>query len=86
MTTPIEPKPMKLTKSTVMKLLADLSGVTVTGKGADFEIETTEEQHDTVHARVSGLGGYKTGYGNWILRTDYKPMGDWNDPSSRWHY
>lgn len=31
-------------------------------------------------------GGYRTGYGAWVLQESPLDMGDWNDPSSRWHY
>jgi hypothetical protein len=31
-------------------------------------------------------GGFYTGYGALILRVGYKSKGDWNDPSSEWHY
>jgi len=33
-----------------------------------------------------GWGGFKTGYGSWILRPGYQSTGDWNDKSSPCHY
>jgi hypothetical protein len=31
-------------------------------------------------------GGFRTGYGGWILQQNYRDAGDWNDRSSRHHY
>ncbi len=35
---------------------------------------------------VATVGGYKTGWGGWVLKPGYKSKGDWSDKSSRWHY
>lgn len=32
------------------------------------------------------IGGYKTGYGAWVLSSGYQDRGDWNDRTSAWHY
>lgn len=51
---------------------------------ADYE-KTEEIMHRAV--KTLHWGGFKTGYGSWILRRDYaSDMGDWNDKSSKWHY
>jgi hypothetical protein len=47
------------------------------------------ESSETLKQRVISIlkvGGFKTGYGSWILREDYQSPGDWNDKASRWHY
>jgi len=31
-------------------------------------------------------GGSYTQYGAFILKENFVSMGDWNDPSSKWHY
>lgn len=34
-----------------------------------------------------GWGGFRCGWGGWVLRADYRPtQGDWNDPESEHHY
>ena len=59
----------------------------VTGAGKVWEVELKDEATmKRFCAAVEALGGYRTGYGSWILRPGYKPMGDWNDKSSQWHY
>jgi len=60
------------------------------GSGSRWEVEVPDEKAKNKLFRVlpkdAGIGGYKTGYGAWVLRPGYQSMGDWNDPSSRWHY
>lgn len=59
----------------------------VTGAGRVWEVELADEETmQKFCATVCALGGYRTGYGSWILRPGYEGNGDWNDKSSRWHY
>lgn len=77
-----------LTKSKVEKLMRD-NGVRgeVRGRGRDFEVELPNEHNKKKFGKhVAKLGGYKTGYGGWVLRPGYTASGDWNDKSSRHHY
>ena len=32
------------------------------------------------------VGGYKCGYGAWVLSPQYKPSGEWSNPASELHY
>ena len=51
---------------------------------ADFD--ATEAAMEEVSALL-GWGGYRTGYGSWVLRSDYAPCSeDFNSTASRWHY
>lgn len=36
--------------------------------------------------KALGWGGYRTGYGAWVLQTKTTDMGEYGDKSSRWHY
>lgn len=77
-----------ITKSKVVKLM-NQHGIKgeVRGAGRNFEVELPNEFNKKKFGKhVAKLGGYKTGYGGWVLRPNYQPMGDWNDKSSRHHY
>ena len=51
---------------------------------ADFD--ATEAAMEEVSALL-GWGGYRTGYGSWVLRSDYAPCSeDFNSTASRYHY
>lgn len=83
-----EPKPM--TRRDVDKLMktANIQGE-VTGSGSSWEVELPDEKAKKAFEKAAGrkFGGYKTGYGGWVLRAAGNiDMGDWNDKSSRWHY
>jgi len=57
------------------------------GSGSSWEVELADEATvDVFCARVTPVGGYRTGYGAWVLRPNYQTSGDWNDRSSRCHY
>jgi hypothetical protein len=57
------------------------------GAGKAWEVELPDEAAKNKFQREVGpTGGYKTGYGGWVLKPGHKDKGDWNDPSSRWHY
>jgi len=68
-----------------------LDQVELGGRGRDWSIECP---NDRIEKKVSkafkaqgiNLGGYRTGYGAWVLKPDYQSKGDWGDPSSRHHY
>ena len=45
-----------------------------------------EETMNAFQEKVVKAGGYKTGYGAWVLRPGYVSQGDWNDRTSRCHY
>jgi hypothetical protein len=74
-----------VTAAKARKLFAGLGEVR--GSGQDWEVEVPNEAaRRKAHKLLPGLGGYKTGYGAWVLRLGHEPMGDWNDKASRWHY
>ncbi len=79
------------TKTQLQKLLAEnkIPG-TVSGKGSDWELELPDDKAYDLWKKTLGkkipVGGYRAGYGGWVLRPGYKDKGDPNDPSSRWHY
>lgn len=57
----------------------------------DSEVDraVSEEVADAaldVLGRYGNWGGFRTGYGGWILQQNYRDAGDWNDRSSRHHY
>jgi hypothetical protein len=62
----------------------------VSGRGANWEVEVPDEKAKKKLEKALplgvGLGGYRTGYGGWVLSPSYKSMGEFNDPSSRHHY
>lgn len=61
------------------------------GRGKDWEIECPDEgvmklvSKALQKARIP-WGGYRTGYGAWVMREEYQGKGDWNDPYSKHHY
>jgi hypothetical protein len=80
-----------LTKRQVAKILKDnkIDGE-VSGSGTRWSVELKNDaarrRFEKVLPKGTGLGGYRTGYGGWVLDPHYKSMGDFNDPSSRHHY
>jgi len=80
-----------MTKTQIIKALAT-HGISaeVTGAGQNWEVELpNEEAKDLFFEKIAeaNVGGYKTGYGAWVLRPGYKsdPF-DFNHPASRHHY
>ena len=60
---------------------------TVSGSGSAWEVELQDgKAKNAFQKKVCLAGGFKTGYGGWVLKPRYTSQGDWNDPSSRWHY
>lgn len=55
------------------------------GAGKNWEIELVGKAVKQFEKFVLA-GGFKTGYGAWILSPGYVAAGDWNDKSSIWHY
>ena len=49
------------------------------------DYDKTEKKEREVNS-VLKWGGFKAGYGSWILQANYESLGDWNDVSSRHHY
>lgn len=77
-----------MTKTQVQKAMAahNIPGE-VTGAGQNWQVELpTELMKDIFFANIAQVGGYKTGYGAWVLSPNYQSQGDWNDKSSRCHY
>lgn len=59
----------------------------LTGRGAAWEVELADDKTMRKFCRlVAKVGGYKTGYGAWVLRPGYVSAGDFNDKTSRHHY
>ena len=71
-----------------------LDQVKLHGRSYDWEVEApTQKIAKLVYKAlcangINATGGYTTGYGGEIIRDGANDidMGDWNDPSSKWHY
>lgn len=77
-----------MTRAKVIKAMeaAGIEGE-VSGHGVNWEVEVpNEEVMAEFCAKVSPAGGYRTGYGAWVLSAEYEGNGDFNDRTSRWHY
>ena len=75
----------------ILKKARLLDKVELSGRSSDWSIECPNDRIQDLVMKAFlkekiGLGGYRTGYGAWVLRQDYRSKGDWNDPSSRHHY
>lgn len=87
-----------MTRNQIIKKLveAKVEMTTVTVRKGEIEIYATTKAGEfsdrktriemNKAARVLGWGGYRCGYGAWVLQERHVDMGDWNDKSSRWHY
>jgi hypothetical protein len=77
------------TKTQVKKLMAanNVPGE-LSGRGRNWEVELpNDEAHELWNATMGvSVGGYRSGCGTWVLRPGYVSKGDYNDPSSAWHY
>ena len=60
----------------------------VSGRGSDWEVEVAnEEEANAWHAVVNNLGGYRCGWGGWVLSPSHVPhTGDYCNVSSSHHY
>jgi len=78
-----------LTKNQVQTLMTkfNIPGE-VGGQGKNWEATLPDEKAKNLFQKhvLREIGGYKTGWGGWVLRPDYQSKGDYMDPSSRWHY
>ena len=81
------------TVKSILRKAGLLDLVELSGRGSDWEIEApnskiADKVRDALRPHGILTGGFTTGYGAHILRDSGKvvDMGDWNDPSSRWHY
>lgn len=86
-------------KATLKRLVREhaLDRVVEINSGKEVEIYVTdvdgnvnEKRTETIMelfcSEVANWGGYKTGYGAWVLQEGYVSKGDWNDKSSAHHY
>jgi len=73
------------TMKAVVRKLA-LQTAEIRGRGEEAEIEIQDEREAERFMLETGLGGYRTGYGAWVLRGGYVGNGDYGDSTSRWHY
>ena len=77
-----------MTKTQVIKAMkaAGIKGE-VRGRGEAWEVTLDNDKVMRAFGRkVANAGGFKTGWGGWILRPNYRDNGDWNDRASRHHY
>jgi hypothetical protein len=51
-----------------------------------LEVEFANEQDAQRANKTLRWGGYKTGWGGWVLQERYVDKGEYGDPSSRHHY
>jgi hypothetical protein len=69
------------------KMLAANIGGKISGAGDNWEVEVDDEQTMKKFVKkVTPCGGFRTGYGSWILSPNYTPKGDFNSVASAWHY
>lgn len=81
---------MALTKTQVKKAMqsAGIEGE-LTGKGQEWEVELANEEIANLFCEkvTSEVGGYKTGYGAYVYRPNYRvDEFDFNCTASRDHY
>lgn len=80
------PKSLSTRQLNMLKRKLNLPGE-VSGRGTDWELEVPNEKVKALWEKhIPGLGGYRTGYGGWVLSQGYRSMGDWNNPGSRHHF
>lgn len=72
----------------------DLNGVTVNRDEVEVYVKTVKGEYsekltDAKMRKINKVlhwGGFRCGYGAWVLQADYQDPGNWNDKSSRHHY
>jgi hypothetical protein len=78
-----------LTKMQVKKLMAD-NGIVgeLTGAGKNWGVELPNDAaKNKFFRKVCKVGGFRCGWGGWVLRPNYRTDGlDFNNPASRHHY
>lgn len=76
------------TRRTLRKAM-DEAGITgeISGRGSEIEVELPDDAaKDNFCKHIVQWGGYRTGYGAWVLRPGYVGRGDPGDPGSDWNY
>lgn len=60
----------------------------VSGRGQAWQVELPDESAmDRFREHVASVGGYRCGWGGWVLRPGYQVDNvDFNNPASRHHY
>jgi hypothetical protein len=80
---------MTRTEQKLRKANIDLTGVTISGSEVEIYVENSEtatKRKMNQISKVLNWGGYRTGFGGWVLRKGYTGNGDFMDAASRWHY
>lgn len=79
-------------KAQITKLLANVGAISISGAGENWEIETETENGKRNVCRVLravgvNVGGYKCGYGGWMLTPSFQlDATDINSTSAKCHY
>jgi len=71
-----------------LKKLVENAGVVeyeISGSGSTLEIEVSEQDSKKLSKAGLTWGGYKTGYGAWVLQAKTTDRGDYMDKGSLWH-
>jgi len=60
----------------------------ITGAGRKWSVELDNDAALRKFRKhvAKEVGGYKTGYGAWVMSPQWEYPGDWNDRCSRLHY
>jgi len=92
-TLPIERTASTLRKvKTILRRSGLLDKVELGGRGSDWSVEAPDESiqdqvSDALRKAGINVGGYRTGYGAWVLSESYQTDDyDFNNPASRSHY
>lgn len=68
-----------------IKINRDEVEIYVETKAGEYSRRLTDALMNKV-SKVLHWGGYRCGWGAWVLEANYQDPGDWNDKTSRWHY
>ncbi len=60
----------------------------LTGAGSKWSVELRNDAALRKFRKhvTKDVGGYKCGYGGWVMSPQYKPTGEWSNPASELHY
>jgi hypothetical protein len=60
----------------------------VTGAGRKWSVELANDAALRKFRKhvTKEVGGYKCGYGAWVMSPQHESQGDWNDRAARFHY
>ena len=81
-----------MTKTKIAKLLSNIHGVTIMGRGENWKIETRDEKTSkkvfrALRAEKIAASGYQCGWGGWIIDPGQPTQtGEYCDKSSSHHY